>query len=160
MAIEFKHGDILTSTADIICQQVNCKGVMGSGLAKQIRAKYPQVYTKYKELIDTFNHTGERFLGQMQLVEGDKGKWIANCFGQESYGYNGTYTDLSALRDALVQVGIFAGERILCGHRCNIAISYNIGAGLGGANPDDIHEMLGDLFHDYPGVVELWIYEK
>ena len=32
-----KIGDILHTEADVICHQVNCKGVMGAGLAKQIR---------------------------------------------------------------------------------------------------------------------------
>ena len=34
-----KIGDILHTEADVICHQVNCKGVMGAGLAKQIRKK-------------------------------------------------------------------------------------------------------------------------
>lgn len=46
-------GDILTpnkalSYHPIICHQVNCKGVMGGGLAKQIRDVYPNVYYIYK----------------------------------------------------------------------------------------------------------------
>ena len=40
-------GDLLNTQAKYICHQVNCKGRMGSGVAKQIRAKYPEVYTAY-----------------------------------------------------------------------------------------------------------------
>lgn len=43
MNIKFVNGDILTFPErdgdTIICQQVNCRGVMGAGLAKQIRDK-------------------------------------------------------------------------------------------------------------------------
>lgn len=40
-----KHikGDIFQSSADVILHQVNCQGVMGSGVAKQVREKYPDV---------------------------------------------------------------------------------------------------------------------
>ena len=46
------YGDILNITEGIIRQQVNCMGVMGSGLAKQIRNKYPRVYQKYKDFLN------------------------------------------------------------------------------------------------------------
>lgn len=33
------EGNILDAEEDIICHQVNCKGVMGAGLAKQSKSK-------------------------------------------------------------------------------------------------------------------------
>lgn len=45
------YGDILDITEGIICQQVNCMGVMGSGLAKQIKYKYPRVYYEYSNYL-------------------------------------------------------------------------------------------------------------
>lgn len=45
-----KHikGDIFESGAQVILHQVNCQGVMGSGVAKQVREKYPIVFEYYK----------------------------------------------------------------------------------------------------------------
>ena len=43
MSIPVIRGDILRSDTDIIVQQVNCQGVMGAGLAKQIASQYPEV---------------------------------------------------------------------------------------------------------------------
>ncbi len=34
--VKIVKGNILNATEDIICQQVNCMGIMGAGLAKQI----------------------------------------------------------------------------------------------------------------------------
>ena len=34
-----KRGNLLESTEDFIAHQVNCKGVMGAGVAKQIKNK-------------------------------------------------------------------------------------------------------------------------
>ncbi|WP_223260709.1 hypothetical protein [Bacillus sp. LNXM65] len=41
--IKTVDGNILEASEDIICHQVNCKGVMGAGLAKQIKSKYPNI---------------------------------------------------------------------------------------------------------------------
>ena len=43
------EGNILDYDKDIIVQQVNCQGVMGGGLAKQILMKYPEVPKEYKK---------------------------------------------------------------------------------------------------------------
>lgn len=48
MAVKVIDGDLLTTNANYICHQVNCQGRMGSGVARQIREKYPTVYQWYK----------------------------------------------------------------------------------------------------------------
>ena len=56
--IKTVNGNILEATEDIICHQVNCQGVMGSGLAKQIRSKWPSVFADYKTTaIDAMRNT-------------------------------------------------------------------------------------------------------
>ncbi|WP_370956757.1 hypothetical protein AB3239_10910 [Bacillus subtilis] len=48
--IKIVKGNILDASEDIIVQQVNCKGVMGAGLAKAILNKYPNVKKEYQSL--------------------------------------------------------------------------------------------------------------
>ena len=50
--IHYVQGDITKSDCDIICHQVNCQGVMNSGVAKAIREKWPEVYDNYKRWCD------------------------------------------------------------------------------------------------------------
>ena len=159
--IEFKYGDILTTGARVICHQVNCKGVMGKGLAKQIKDKYPEVYTDYLAYIQRMNQKGEKLLGEVHASPTkDDLHAIAHIFAQDTYGYNGVYTDLSALRQALYTLLMFNDMSMEAdGQVIEYAIPYNIGAGLGGANPDDVHALLNEVFEDYPGVVEFWIYD-
>lgn len=38
----------------LVCHQTNCLGVMGAGLAKQVRDTCPDVYTSYKRQTDQF----------------------------------------------------------------------------------------------------------
>ena len=49
MAVIIKEGNVFDSDADIICHQVNCQGVMGSGVAKEVRERFPNVYEQYHE---------------------------------------------------------------------------------------------------------------
>lgn len=53
MGIKFIDGNIFSrlsaSKPTYICQQVNCKGVMGAGLAMQICIQWPVVYRRYLE---------------------------------------------------------------------------------------------------------------
>ena len=90
--------DIFESGANVICHQVNCQGVMGSGIAKQVREKYPEVYKQYKILCDYVkNNPNKRLLGSRQFIEVSKNKYIVNLFAQENYGYDGKrYTNYEA----------------------------------------------------------------
>ena len=45
--IHYVKGNLLDSNCDYICHQVNCQGVMGSGIARQIRERWPEVYKDY-----------------------------------------------------------------------------------------------------------------
>ena len=47
----------------IFCHQVNCAGVMGTGIAKQIKETYPEVFKEYKE------ECNESMLGKCQYVK-------------------------------------------------------------------------------------------
>lgn len=46
-----RHGDLFTTKARLIGHGVNCKGVMGAGIAKAFREKYPENYTEYREAV-------------------------------------------------------------------------------------------------------------
>ena len=45
MAVRFYKGDLIEDAkVDIVCHQTNCQGVMGAGIAKQIRDTWPRVF--------------------------------------------------------------------------------------------------------------------
>ena len=43
--VNYVKGNLLESDCDYICHQVNCQGVMNSGIARQIREKWPIIIT-------------------------------------------------------------------------------------------------------------------
>ena len=52
--IKVKLGDICSVNSGIIVHGCNAQGVMGSGVAKAIRLKYPQVFEDYKNFKNQF----------------------------------------------------------------------------------------------------------
>ena len=92
--------DILTVDKGVICHQVNCQRKMGSGLAAQIREKWPHVFEEYK----AFKKNAKDFelLGEYQLVEISHDLVVCNIFGQLDYGpWDERYTDYGAINTAL-----------------------------------------------------------
>lgn len=141
------NGNLLDSDADIIAHQVNCQSKMGSGVAKAIRDKYPEVYKEYM----TFK---PKVLGKTQIVMCNDGKCVANLYAQENYGYDGKqYTDTKALFQCLVKLREFAKMT----RKETVAMPYGIGCGLGGASWEEVESILKVIFKENNGVkLELW----
>lgn len=159
--ITFIEGDLLNlPDIDMIAHQVNCKGVMGSGLARQIKYNFPNIFESYR-IICKRAVNSSILLGKCHIVSRrsiDNPKYVVNLFGQDGYGYNGTtmggditdyrrqqHTDIPALEEALTKLKLFAKIRNL-----SIAIPYKIGCGRGGAEWDKVLLMIEKVFNDYP----------
>lgn len=134
-------GDIFQSNADVILHQVNCQGVMGSGVAKQVREKYPWVFAEYKRLCDDAKRLPngtKSLLGVTQFVFINETQVIGNLFAQDRFGYDGKcYSDYTALRKCLMYVKKKFGDK-------KIAIPYLMACHRGGGNWDTVREIIED----------------
>jgi O-acetyl-ADP-ribose deacetylase (regulator of RNase III) len=153
--IKIIDGNILNATEDIICHQVNCKGVMGAGLAKQIRNKYPYVYEEYVKLIKWATEEYKRghsktdsLLSSCQFVDTPDDKVVANIFGQEGYGRGRIQTDYVALSKGLqsIRESIIDSNSPLFNK--SVALPYGIGCGLAGGDWNIIRRMIEEIFND------------
>ena len=104
--------------------QVNLRGVMGAGIAAQIREEFPIVFDIYRAAIAAENLQ----LGDAQPVEVLPGCWIVNLAAQRGTGW-GRQTDYAALTLALGRFADFATE-----HDLRPGLPYGIGCGLGGGH--------------------------
>lgn len=96
--LHFVYGDLLKSSADYIAHQANCRGVMGAGLAKQLRAAYPEMYNLYKKHCTTYKPAD--LLGKAFIY--DK---VITVFGQLNFGREPiVYTDYNALHRAFTAI--------------------------------------------------------
>ena len=163
MPIKIINGNLFQSDARIIAHQVNCQKKMGSGVALQIKKKYPNVYNEYIKVCS------EEMIGKIQVVPinsrwngYDTGsiiipqseQFICNMFAQNNYGYDGKqYTNINALRKCMQSLRILTFLKN--GHYGNkIAMPYKIGCCRGGANWDEVYKMIEEIFSNCD--VELW----
>ena len=88
MPVQYIYDDILNVKTDtIICHQVNCRGVMGAGLALQIKNKFPYAYTLYKDFCSEKDYKPLWLLGRI-LITNTEGQYIAHIFSQDGYGFS------------------------------------------------------------------------
>lgn len=141
--------DIFESGADIICHQVNCQGVMGSGIAKQVRDKYPKVYEEYKEWCDDFSP--DFLIGTVQYVGiyDNNLTGIINVFGQINYGYDGKcYTDYDALKKAFNNIHRTITKTNFFSFKPIIAFPYKFGCARGGGDWNIVYKMIKEIFEE------------
>lgn len=145
--IKIVEGNILESNADIIYHQVNCMGVMGSGLAKQIKNKYPNVYKDYKKFCS--QHKPEELLEQIYNSRYNELNCICSVFGQLGYGTNKVQTNYDAVRKALLDSRRVLKDLYWQYPNCKLAFPYKMGCGLGGGNWDIVYKIIKEVFGDY-----------
>jgi O-acetyl-ADP-ribose deacetylase (regulator of RNase III) len=146
--IKFLNGDLFTSKADIIAHQVNCKGVMGSGVALQVKNRFPYVYKNYRQFVNT----NFPCLGKCLIVVTEE-VVIANLFAQDNYGYNKVFTDYKALASSLNSLS----EQMKSHNFSSVAFPDMIGCGLAGGNRDTVLKLIEKILSDFE--VEFWKFQ-
>lgn len=137
--IRTAKGDITKITFDaMIVHGVNCKGVMGSGVAKALRDKYPEVFTSYRDYYESFIDDKlsdpRDLLGNVNYVQLDMDLTVANAFTQFDYGRDGRkYVSYDSVFDAFTDVNQSLHELWDIGRGQDLYFP-KIGAGLGGGN--------------------------
>ena len=128
MKIQYINGDLFSTEYRHILHACNSKGVMGSGVAKTVRARYPKAYEEYT----LWCSRGFR-LGTSLLVDcGDK--TIINAVTQQNYGKVAEQTGPNPVRyisyDAVAEIFTELEQLI---PNATIAMPQ-IGASLGGGD--------------------------
>lgn len=125
--IEYIKGDLFTTDCKYIAHGVNCQGVMGSGVAKIVREKYPECFKAYHECVKSHYQTSDSGVLLGRIVEWTDGNiHILNCFTQDYYGQNG---------ERFVSYdGVERCFRIITLNNIHELAMPKIGAGLGGGD--------------------------
>ena len=148
------NGNLLTYPGiQVIGHQTNCLSVMGAGIAKQIKARWPEVFREYCDYCKSQSDK-HNLLGTIQVLKTDDGKYIANLFGEYSFcesiapyeeGGKPRHTDYDALKECLHRLHTWmALNDIKTG-----GLPDHIGCGLAGGNWDGVvYPMIKDEFGD------------
>ncbi len=128
--------DLLRIRKGILCHQCNMMGVMGAGIAKQIKDKYPKVHRNYMRACQDTDRPVR--LGRVQSVYIDDDLIVVNIFGQRNYGRSKgiCYTSYEAHEKAWPIIRDLKDETEL-----TVYAPYYIGAGLAGSDWTRIHSI-------------------
>ena len=151
--IKIIDGNLFESKANIICHQCNCQGVMGSGVAAEVKLRYPHVFQAYrKDYLD-----GKLELGYVCFASAKQDQVIANMCGQDLFGYNGSmYTNYDKLQDCLNKVKEYATFEYDV--KPVIALPYLMSCRRGGGDWNVVYKMIEDTFKDFD--VEIWRFDN
>lgn len=134
--MKLKTGNLVTglqpgikNTCAII-QQVNAQGVMGSGIAKEIRETWPKVWDEYSAVLGpayTQGDSGLKHMGRVIITDVEPELMVISIVGQQFFGRDGSrYTSYDALDKGFAEIAKLLG---------GLDIKYHhpaIGSGLGG----------------------------
>lgn len=145
--MKYVKGDILDAHYGIIGHQVNCQLIMGAGLAKQIKVKYPQVFERYAAM-KVVKKTNR--LGKCQMVEVIPAKlYVANLFAQFDIVPRGMlHTDYTALGISLRNLNRWRTMSIEKPQDFPIYLPKGLGCGLGGGDWRIVEGIIHDAIPD------------
>ena len=145
--VETKNGSLFDAPSGLICHQVNCRGVMGSGVAKIFRYMYPEAYNEYVQVCA--KNVPPDILGTCLITNN-----TVCMFAQEDYSSNRHVrsTEYWAFRDCCIYIVSYLRKNNM--RDTIINMPYRIGCGLGGGDWDRIYNILTEEFEDFH--VILW----
>lgn len=131
MSFKIKVGDLFAEVQDgYIMHGCNAQGVMGSGVAKIIRDKYPIAYEQY-----ALQHPNY-ILGEVIPVIVENNIVVVNAITQENFGTDVVQVDYNAVEQACKGVKHLAASDSIASREVHFPF---IGAGLAGG---DEHTLL------------------
>lgn len=134
MKIDYRKGDLFSTEITTIVHGCNAQGVMGSGVAKIIRDKYPKAYERYRSEYELHNHLKLGDIIPVPCGNRDNDpknfKIIVNAITQDFFGRdNQRYVSYDAVADAMNKINVMFQIYGIS----EIAMPQ-IGAGLGGGD--------------------------
>ncbi len=133
--------DILTVEFGIICHQVNARGVMGAGLAAQVKSQFPGAFNDY---MDAYK-SGNLKLGKVVISQIKPYNFIAHIVGQHDYGRRAIFTNYQALNIALNNLKSF---RVSLDKDVPIFFPWRMGSGLAGGRWRIVKDIIEEAFPD------------
>lgn len=136
--IEYKVGDICEafkeSEIDVLIHGCNAQGVMGSGIARQIKAEFPLAFNVYKRI----ERNQGLYLGDYSTAKIDDG-YIINFITQDHY----LPRDFCHFNYKAFETGLKEIDRIFAGVKIGMP---KIGAGLAGGDWVKIEAIINEVF--------------
>lgn len=134
-------GNLVTYPLDGFIHQANCQCTMGSGVAKFVKERYPEVYeADLKTLKGDPNK-----LGSFSFAKTTDGKVGYNLYSQFNFGYDGKcYTNYEAILSGLQKIKEHAS--LIIGTTAKIGLPCRMGCARGGGDWNVVMGIIKEIF--------------
>lgn len=144
----FDHLNKEPNVLDIVVHGCNAQGVMGSGFAKELRERYPEAFSTYRE---KYEKSGLDLGSVVYYIhkdqEEEKTIVIANAITQEFFGRDGKrYVDYDAIAKTFEHICSTASS--IGSDNFNLHFPA-IGSGLGGGDEEVINNIIEEKIKKY-----------
>ncbi len=150
MPIEFVAGDLFANEhqTQAFAHGCNCQGSMGAGIAKEFRARYPQMFEQFRAKCKA--NPREFNLGDAWLWKSEADPWVFNLGTQEEIWHaRASYQAIETALTAMKTMALSEGLRSIAMPR--------IGVGYGGLSWKKVKAIVERVFADWLG--RLVVYE-
>ena len=161
VAIDHATGDIFAQDVEALVNTVNCKGVMGRGIALEFKKRYPDNFKEYKAACDRGDvKPGQMFIFEMEpinpqldlfsassgheLTQSSTPRLIVNFPTKRHWRAKSRMEDIDSGLEALRQ-------EIVDRNIKSIAIPP-LGCGLGGLKWDDVRPRIESMLNEVDGL--------
>ncbi len=141
--IRYSTSDLFASPAQTLVNPVNTEGVMGAGLARAFRTRYPEMFREYQELCRRRRLAG----GNLHLWRGPD-RWVLNLPTKTSWRLPSTL--------ALVEAGLQRFRRDYEALGITSVAFPALGCGLGSLAWTDVQPLLECHLSDLPIPVNVY----
>lgn len=141
--ITHRIGNLVKEPLDAFIHQANCFNTMGSGVAREIKNTYPEVY-----YADCRTNKGSlNKLGTFSYARTLDGKIGYNLYSQYDYGYDGKlYTNYEAMRRGLEK--ILEHVKTHLKSDAKIGIPCRMGCARGGGDWNEVLKIIREVFEN------------
>lgn len=136
------RGDLLNADVEIKVHQTNIWGIMGAGIAAQIREKYPKVNKEYVDWCE--NHAKDGLIGTIFVCKAEDGSRICNMFSQNVVARDATLTNYGAFKECLKLLHEYMEKRDIR----SVGFPKYIGCGIAGGNWSVIEPLIRKEFEE------------
>lgn len=144
--IRYVQGDLLQADAEALVNAVNCRGIMGKGIALQFKLAYPDNFKHYEQACKMKRVVpGQMFVVPVQAA--DNPRYIIN-FPTKRH-----WRDKSRLED--IQSGLAAFAKALRQYQITSVAVPALGCGLGGLDWNTVKPLIEATAEELPDVTFL-----
>lgn len=146
MSVKYIKGNIFESTCEAIVNPVNCVGVMGAGLAKQFKERYPDNYIAYRN----FCKKNLMKIGTILIVEPELTIFTILNFPTKIH-----WKDSSKLE--YIEKGLFALVNVIEHDKFESVAIPKLGCGLGGLEWEEVKQLFVKYLEELDCNIECYI---